>query len=334
MNLPRRPLVVVEDHLYHIDEILGLFGRRAPGLLSRLTVVCLDRPGPDTRAAIERWASAFPQVLVVADVSPGDGERHLALPAEALAREKGYVDAVAGLLAPRGVLVQDIQLEPLRFLEPDAWWETIYLAANVRGRYGSGAPRCVFMSNKRAFEATFGKKLRLAGFDEDDVLSKDELEDTLVPLVLRSLRESLPLALERSGQPEAWVCADDDETQTLDLVLWEDRAEKVVLTGRALAKGRLELASSTHEAATWRALVDTHLDGSSGVSIAALGIRVAPQDALRAEQSNAASRHAHKLRGRLLDKSALVTVEQHYRFADHLRVGRIRRRPRSSGLED
>lgn len=332
MKLSSRPLVVVEDHLYHIDQILDLLGRQAPELLSRVTAVCLDRPGPDTQRAMQRWASDFPSVQVVADATPTDPALQQALPTAALERERGYADMVSALLAPHGVLLQDIQLEPLRFLAPDEWWETIYLAANVRGRYGQHPPRCVFMSNKRTFEATFGKKLRQAGFDEDDVLSKDDLDETLVPLLRRCFRASFPLELERSDDSDVqWLGAETDADgldETLDLVLWQDRAAKVVLTGRAVANGRLELSQGSHEATTWSSLIDEHLDEGPGIATAALGERVAPEHALRAEQSNAASRHVHKLRGRLRDKGTLMTVEHHYRLAPHLRVGRVRRRPR------
>ncbi|MGH1340304.1 MAG: hypothetical protein ACRBN8_02040 [Nannocystales bacterium] len=334
MKLPRRPLVVVEDHLYHIDELLGLLQRQTPGLLSRLTVVCLDRPGPDTQAAVERWAVRFPGVLIVADVAPPDPSRQQALPPEALQREKGYVDMIADLLTPRGVLLQDIQLEPLRFLAADEWWETIYLASNVRGRYGDGRPRCVFMSNKRAFEATFGKKLRNAGFDEDDVLSKDELEHTLSPLLHRCLREAFPLEVERSDvRGDHWLSDTDDDakdvSEALDLVLWEHRTSKVVLTGDAIAGGRVELSSTSHEATTWRALVEAHLSRTAGIPTHQLGERIAPEHALRAEQSNAASRHMHKLRTRLRDKGTVMTAQHCYRLAEHVRAGRVRRRPRS-----
>lgn len=336
MNSSRRPLVVVEDHLYHIGQILDLLRRRQPDLLSQLTVVCLDRPGPDTREAVAEWTASFPEVLIVANVEPTDPERQRALPAAALEHEREYVGMVKDLLAPRGVLVQDIQLETLRFHSADQWWETIYLASSVRGRYAAAAPRCIFMSNKRAFHATFGQDLQDAGFDANDVLNKDELEDTLVPLLFRCLREAFPLELERSDRDRSqWLSADGEEAEALDrdlhVVLWEHRPAKIALTGRAVVDGRVELPEDGHEAATWRALVEAHLSGDRGIPTQQLGARVAPEHALRAEQINAASRHVYRLRARLRDKDRLLNADHHYRLADDLCVGRVRRRPRSPG---
>ena len=73
MEVPnRRPMVVVEDHLYHIDRLLELLRERDPALLQRVCVVCLDRAGPDTQAAAERWATDFPQVQFVVDADPAN----------------------------------------------------------------------------------------------------------------------------------------------------------------------------------------------------------------------------------------------------------------------
>src|SRR5258707_1760239 len=66
----RRPLVVVEDHLYHMTELLARLG--GPGALyGQLTVVCLDRPGPDTSRAVAEWLASCPGLQVIAAVEPG-----------------------------------------------------------------------------------------------------------------------------------------------------------------------------------------------------------------------------------------------------------------------
>ncbi|MCH9688451.1 MAG: hypothetical protein K0V04_43875 [Deltaproteobacteria bacterium] len=336
----RRPVVVVEDHLYHIDRLLELLRQCAPELLERIAVVCLDRPGPDTTAAVERWASEFPQVIVMADAPPADTRRQRRLPSGVLDSSNGYARTVTELLAPRGLLVQDIQLETLRFVPVDQWWETIYLANTVRGMYAERPPQCVFLSNKRGFHATFGKDLLEVGFDPRDVLHKDELSEALVPLLRRRLRDAFPLELQVAGEagPE-WITADPVEvellSERLDLVLWEDRATKVVLTGRAIAssRGRVELSGGVHEAKTWRALVQAAIDGTGGVSTRALGQRMAPPRALAAECSNAAARHIYSLRRRLRVPDGLLTIEREYRLDQQLAVGRVgpRARPMGSG---
>ncbi|MCA9711250.1 MAG: hypothetical protein KDK70_35760 [Myxococcales bacterium] len=336
MELPRRPLVVVEDHLYHIDRLLELLHQQQPQLLPRLTVVCLDRRGPDTQAAADRWVAEHADVLVVADVEPSD-PRQRALPAAVLEQGNAYALMVAGLLAPRGVLLQDIQLETLRFVPVDQWWETIYLASTVRGMYADRPPQCIFSSNKRGFHATFGKDLLSVGFDPRDVLHKDELGHTLVPLLVRRLRDAFPLELQVTGEGHGqWLTRDAAEVERLsaelDLVLWEDRAAKLVLRGRGVVTprgGGVELVPDGHEASTWRALVEAHLHGGPGIPTRALGERVAPELALRAEQSTAAARLVYALRRRLRAPDALLTVDHCYRLAEEFVVGRVRLRRRT-----
>lgn len=332
----RRPLVVVEDHLYHIDRLLTLFDERDASLLPRLTVVCLDRPGPDTQAALERWSRDYPQVQVMADAEPISDAALPRLPAEVLRSGHHYARTVAELLAPRGLLLQDIQLETLRYVPVDQWWETIYLANTIRGMYAERPPSCIFVSNKRGFHATFGKDLLSVDFDPRDVLHKDELDQVLVPLLRRRLFDAFPLELRVAGEARPrWITRDAAEAEQLatelDLIAWEDRPTKMGLTGRCIAgkRGRVELAASAQEAVSWRALVRVRMDEEVGIPTRAVGERVAPQLALAAEQSNAAARHIYALRRRLRDPESLLTVEHHYRLSDELAVGWVV--PRSRG---
>lgn len=338
METPRRPLVVVEDHLYHIDRLLGLLHRHAPDLQERLTVVCLDRRGPDTQAAVGEWLAKYPHVQIVADIEPEDlpSETNLrSLPAAALRSGPAYARTIAELLAPRGLLVQDIQLETLRFVPADQWWESIYLANTVRGMYADRPPQCIFLSNKRGFHATFGKDLLEVGFDPRDVLHKDEVEEGLVPLLRRRLRDAFPLELRVAGVASIeWLTADPIEleqlSQQLDLVVWDDRAAKLGLSGRSVQGrlARLDLASDGHEAVTWRELVAARIEGRLGVSTRELGERIAPEFSLPAEHSNAAARHVYALRKRLRAPDLLITADHHYALAEELRVGWVRPRSR------
>jgi hypothetical protein len=340
-GLHRRPLVVVEDHIYHIDLLLDLLQRHEPSLASRLTVVCLERAGPDTQAAVVRWEQAHPQVQVMADAQPAHPQRHRSLPPAVLDNANAYARTVAELLAPRGLLLQDIQLQTLRFVPGDQWWETIYLANTVRGMFAERPPQCVFLSNKRGFHATFGKDLLSVGFDPRDVLHKDELPEALVPLLRRRLHDAFPLWLHATDRTEPeWLTRDPEElprlSARLDLVLWEDRAAKLALTGRALdTRGaeRLELPANGHESLTWRALVGSRLEGRPGLPTRALGERVAPELALPAEQSNAAARHVYALRRRLRVPDAITTIDHCYALAPELAVGWVRPRARMPASE-
>src|SRR5687767_8860017 len=134
--LTRRPIVVVEDHLYHITLLLQALAGMAPALLPQVTVVCLDRPGPDTRATVERWLAAWPDLQIAAalpDPLKRASSGALPLDPQVFTAANAFCRAVAGLLRPGGILLQDIQLATLSFLPADRWWESIYLAATVRG---------------------------------------------------------------------------------------------------------------------------------------------------------------------------------------------------------
>ena len=50
-----------------------------------------------------------------------------------LADAASLARAIARLLRPGGLIVQDVQLSTLPFLPADRWWESIYVAATVRG---------------------------------------------------------------------------------------------------------------------------------------------------------------------------------------------------------
>ena len=96
---------------------------------------------------------------------------------------------------PIWLLVQDVQLSTLTFLPADRWWESIYIAATVRGLFGEHAPAVRFISNKRDYTATFGRLLADAGFDPRDVMDKGELDTMVVPTLADYLETAFPMAL-------------------------------------------------------------------------------------------------------------------------------------------
>ncbi|HSR96970.1 MAG TPA: hypothetical protein VLM79_07970, partial [Kofleriaceae bacterium] len=51
-SVERRPLVVVEDHLYHTVELIAELARLRPDLITETCAIVLDRAGPDTDAAV------------------------------------------------------------------------------------------------------------------------------------------------------------------------------------------------------------------------------------------------------------------------------------------
>ncbi|HVR08262.1 MAG TPA: hypothetical protein VMW75_09460 [Thermoanaerobaculia bacterium] len=392
----RRPLVVVEDHLYHMTELLERLGG-GPPLYDQLTVVCLDRPGPDTTRTVARWLAACPGLQVVAAIDPeaasaspnpaahaahatqpvrpagaahasdaaaavasdaGAPARFRQLPPAAFTSPQRLCQTIAAALRPGGLLLQDVQLQTLAFIPPDRWWESIYLASAVRGMFAERPPACRFVSNKRGYEATFGRDLLDAGFDPRDVIDKGDLDRAVVPTLRGHLDRAFPLVLRLAAPGRLpWELrvgragGERDETEgQLDLVLWSLGDGAHELGGRALAAFSAASAASAagaaarrpprpdeppprpahrrvafrpgnQEAVTWRGLLGDRLAGGPGLAVLAVGRRLAPAGAGKPEITNIAARHLHTLRGRLADPAAIVTAHHAYRLCERLAVG-------------
>jgi hypothetical protein len=305
-------------------------------------VVCLDRSGPDTNRLVTAWLETHPGLQVAArlddDVRAPLRSRRLVLEPAVFEGAHRFCKAVAGLLRPGGLLLQDIQLATLAFIPPDRWWESIYLANTVRGMFAEGPPACRFLSNKRGYEATFGRDLLDAGFDPRDVMDKSELGGMVAPVVRSYLARAFPLVLQTPNAPDAAVARTEDDRReveaALDLAVWSGEPN-VEIGGRLLPEGdrpegdrkRVSLKAGSQEAVTWLELIEDRLQGGEGVPVLEVGRRIAPEGAGRAEITNLAARHIHGLRGRLKEGGAIVTANHAYRLAAGLRVGRVLRAP-------
>jgi hypothetical protein len=312
----RRPLVVVEDHLHHVSELLEVLSEAET---RQTTVVCLDRPGPDTTRITASWLERYPGLQVAARTG-GSG-----LDPAVFEEAHRFCKTVAGMLRPGGLLLQDIQLATLGFIPPDRWWESIYLANTVRGMFAGTPPACRFLSNKRGYEATFGRDLLDAGFDPRDVMDKGDLRGMVVPVVRSYLSRAFPLVLQIPGAPDAAVAKTEEDRREiesqLDLVIWQ--GEPVEIGGRLLDGKRLPFKAGSQEAVTWLELIADRLEGGEGLPVVDVGARIAPEGAGRAEITNLAARHIHGLRSRLKDGGAIVTAHHAYRLAEGVRVGKV-----------
>ncbi len=328
----RRPIVIVEDHLYHVTELLAALAAAAPDVARHVGVVCLERRGPDTERAVGEWLAAHPGLAVAAEVDGAPPRAGLSpLDPAVFASAPRLAARLAAALRPGGLLVQDVQLQTLAFLPADRWWESIYLASTVRGTFPERPPEVRFLSNKRGYEATFGRDLHEAGFDPRDVMAKGDLARAVVPTLLGHLARRFPSRLAAAGAegplPPIRLGREDraEVDAALDLVLWQGDDGALELAGRAVAPapsgGRLALKAGSHEAATWRRLIDDRLAGGPGVPVVEIGARLAPEGAGKPEVTNAAARHLHTLRGRLADPAAVVTAGHAYRLAERLTAG-------------
>jgi hypothetical protein len=334
----RRPLVFVEDHLYHTGELLAALHAQRPDLVSHTTVVSIDREGPDTAAAVSEWLSRYSDVQVAATGATGSRVRAVT-PADTH-DAAAFARFVSRLLRPGGILVQDVQLSTLPYVPADRWWDSIYTAATVRGLFASQAPCVRFLSNKRGYAATFGRELSEAGFDPRDVMDKSELTSIVVPAVASLFDRAFPLTLRAAAGSDAnpapaihsWPIAPKAISQpevepAFDLLLWRI-GEAIELGGRAIsnASGGVAFKSGAAEAATWGALIEDALGRRQGLPVIAIGERIGPPDAGRAELTNLAARHIHTLRSRLASPDLIVTADHRYRLKDDLRAGLVDRR--------
>jgi hypothetical protein len=323
----RRPIVVVEDHLYHTAELVAAIAAARPELVAQITAIALDRAGPDTDAAVADCRRHHPALLVVAPVASPSG---LQLTPADTHDAPACARLIARHLRPGGLLVQDVQLTTLPFVPADRWWESIYLAATVRGLFAERPPQVRFLSNKRGYAATFGRELAEAGFDPRDVMDKAALATSVVPTIVRLVDAGFPMALSVAlgAGRHSWRASSHEAERRelasrLDLLVWVD-ANGCELSGRAVdvepARG-LALRAGSHEAASWLALVADRLDRGDGLAVVGVGERIGPRGVDRAEATNLAARHVHTLRSRLRDGGAIVTAHHAYRLRDDLDVG-------------
>jgi hypothetical protein len=309
----RRPMVAIEDHLYHTGEMLDAIAAAAPERLADLTVCALDRPGPDTDAATRDWSARYPPVQIVT------------LDALSTSSLGACARGIASLVRPGGVVVQDVQLTTLSCVPADRWWESIYLGATVRGLFAARPPIVRFCSNKRGYDATFGKDLIDAGFDPRDVMDKSAMTRDVVPAMLRLMRTQFPLEMTTTatGTPARTPMPVHDLDRAdvegaCDVVLWQGNGGATI-GGRQFA-APAALKAGAPEIETWRSLIADRLAQGDGVPVADLGQRLAGAGAARAEQTNVAARHIHGLRARLTGDQAIVTAHHRYRLADRLTV--------------
>ncbi len=337
----RRPLVFVEDHLYHTADLLAAVHTVRPELLACATAVGIDRPGPDTDAMVAEWRTRYPALQIVAPIAIRHDSTHttprlsVLEPADT-ADAASFSRTVARLLRPGGVLVQDVQLSTLSFVPADRWWESIYLAATVRGMFAGRVPTVRFLSNKRGYTATFGRDLLDAGFDPRDVMDKSALTDVVVPTIISLFDRAFPRTLEARLPPApsaTWPVGDSDAArqeiaEALDLVLWPSPSG-LELAGRsvAAANGRVTCKVGSPEADTWTQLIDDAIGDGSGLAVMDVGSRIGPPHAERAELTNLAARHIHTLRARLRSADGIATVNHAYRLNERLRVGSARPSP-------
>ena len=319
--------------MYHTAEMLDVIDRVAPQLLAWTTCCAVEDPGGDTTAAVASWLERFETLQIAARVDrrhirADHAARLLPIEPRSLTEGPAFARLVASLLRPGGILLQDVHLSTLRFIPADRWWESIYIAATVRGTFARRPPAVRFLSNKRGYTATFGRDLMQAGFDPREVMDKAELETAIVPSIAHGVRTQFPFELTSCDRAGAMPVSSDEDDRgeingSLDLVLW-DLPGRMELGGRS-ASAPVTFRSGSQEARTWRQLIADRIENGAGLLIASVGERLAEPGAERAEMSNLAARHMHGLRSRLVNPQSILTVNHAYQLDPALVVGLVRR---------
>ena len=117
-----RPLVIVEDHMFHLQEILRVMSQDTAYWLAHTTLVSLDRPGPDTTQTIQSWLRTYPELQVATRLDESGlsllerfPTRLMQMPDKLFDHQISFCNIIAALIRPGGFLVQDIQLSTLTF---------------------------------------------------------------------------------------------------------------------------------------------------------------------------------------------------------------------------
>lgn len=333
----KRPIVVVEDRAFHVSQLLEQIQSKAENLLSSTTIVCLEKSGTDTDQAVKCWLNQYPEIQVAsaANLKNNPEYRHFNLPSSVWEQSSGYCQTIAELLRPAGILLQDIQLSTLSFIPADRWWDSTFLATTIRGMFLDGQPRCLFVSNKRGFTATFGAELLAAGHDPRDVLDKELLQEHVIASLEQLGNELFPLSLfwnqySTTDTQDSFgsvpigdqPCHREIAELQFDLILWTSSHSDDRLAGKALKKP-VKLANGSSERETWLDLVRQRLKGEKGIEVVELGNRIIGTDSSKAESTNSAARHIHTLRKRLISSDMITTSDSRYSFQKHLTVGLV-----------
>ena len=340
----RRPIVIVEDHLNHLDDICEQLQADQPGLFRLITLVGLDAGGPDTRQDVNRWLRIYPEVKVAAHLASEDAQqlvgqfpdRLLPIPSELLKSSGpiGLSELLAGLVRPGGFLLQDVQLDNLHFIPADRKWESIRLLTTQVRALIPGRPSVVwFMSNKsNPFHEVYGALTGL-NFDPNHFLDKDDLARRVISVFLEFLEESMPFSLRVTQDDgaiyETAVGEEDllDVMNGVDLALWQtDTALR--LGGRLIKGDVLDRKVDSAEGRAWQALVVDRFGERTGVETKRFGELKAPKELDERydsiEINGWGSRLAWGLRSLLqaVDPKTLIeTRDGTYRLSDRLQVG-------------
>lgn len=297
-DLQERRMVLVEDHNRHIRDFLAALHARQPQLLGQLTVVSLAKAGTDTDGRVVQWLEAYPGLQVAARLSdrrlaaappPAHRGRMLSLgpggplaagPLEVWTRPDDFCRFLRSLLSPGGLLLMDVQLETLEFVDQGQYWQTVFRAAAVRGSYGGGDPpvEVLLITNKERTE-DWEPDLASAGFALRDVFPKEQWDD-LVDLAHRILDEELApppharggprLLAARGGQPLApeplQPEPDWNELSTrFDVLRGPVRGGRYELRGRRVRDAPRVLHLDQPEGWLWSTLLEHAVEGREGV---------------------------------------------------------------------
>ena len=205
--------------------------RVSPDLLPCLTCCAIDQPGSDTTAIVSDWLERYGSLQVAACVEPSDvsadlGARLIPIEVRHLSELSSFTRLVASLLQPGGILLQDVHLSTLRFIQPDRRRESIYVAATVRGTFARKPPGSAVSFEQTRLHGDLRTRSDGRRVRPREVMDKAELETVIVPSITRELRARFPYHLRTPDRDRPTpVGSDADARQDLDsqidVMLWD-----------------------------------------------------------------------------------------------------------------
>jgi hypothetical protein len=280
-NFIKRPIVLIEDGACHINDFLKSIDKESPQILNQVTVLLVMDPCSDAVKNANSWIRKYEGVQVAyitngefdSELNPECKPRVKPIASKVLNDRDLYAEQVANLVRHDGVVLHDVDMEPLRFLSRHDHTGISELLISVRGRFPERPPVLCVFSNKIRYAITAGDQMSEMGIK---ALDKDSWQTVIKEI--KATLSRFPLRLQTTEVDEIAVGPDDEDaiSRTIDLVIWPEVDDRLVVSGKAFKNkdasgahefGKQVFGSGTMQAIVWRLLFDEALSAAKDASI-------------------------------------------------------------------